>query len=275
MFFIINEDAIFVLNRRFASTVFRRVYALSAQRLSLSWFSVALLFVFLGLCAQAQEQDGSSAAPASVSQGTQDAAPTAATPVYKISMGETLHDFPADMQSLEQTNWVLTGPDGKTLDSQGTALFNYRFEQVGTYTIAFTRIPQPKHEHKEGDGHRCDHYYMPAIITVQVSAQKIEYLCETLKTSQPLVGGQSTEGITLNIIVNITGSNVNIPETIVSAGVETGIVGKLDPVQKVLQEGTHTLVYRLSGKGLKGTYIQFDFEDSNNYMTPCVYRQQL
>lgn len=275
MFFIINEDAIFVLNRRFASTVFRRVYALSAQRLSLSWFSVVLLFVFLGLCAQAQAQDGSSAAPASVSQGTQDAAPTAATPVYKISMGDTLHDFPADPSSLGQTTWVLTSPDGQTLHGQGTSLLSYRFEQVGKYTIVFTRIPQPKHEHKESDGHRCDHYHMPPSISLQVAAEKIEYLCETMKTSRPIVGGQSTEGITLSVMVNVTGNKVKIPEILRSLGIETTIVGELDAAQKTLQAGIHTLVYHLSGQGKQGTYIQFDFEDTNNYMTPCVYRQQL
>lgn len=208
----------------------------------------------------------------SITAQAQETNPSNSTPVYKISQGETLQDFPADAHNLEQTIWVLTSPDGKTLNSQGAALFTYKFDQVGTYTIAFTRIPQPKHEH---DGHTCDHYHMPASISVQVSAEKIAYLCETLKTSKPLVGGQSTEGITLSITVNITGNNVKIPETIVSAGVETNIVGKLDPSQKIVQAGTHTLVYHLSGKGLKGTYIQFDFEDSNQYFTPCPFTTQL
>lgn len=230
---------------------------LTTKQSKFNLFTLICLLVF-SITAQAQETN-----------------PSNSTPVYKISQGETLHDFPADAHSLEQTAWVLTSPDGKTLKSQGTALLSYRFEQVGKYTIVFTRIPQPKHEHKESDGHRCDHYHMPPSISLQVAAEKIEYLCETMKTSRPIVGGQSTEGITLSITVNITGNNVRIPETIASAGVEANIVGKLDPSLKVLQTGTHTLVYHLSGKGLAGTYIQFDFEDTNNHITPCGYTTQL
>jgi hypothetical protein len=73
----------------------------------------------------------------SITSQAQETNPSNSTPVYKISVGETLHDFPADAHSLEQTTWVLSSPDGKTLNSKGTLLLNslgvYTFTPVSTY----------------------------------------------------------------------------------------------------------------------------------------------
>lgn len=190
---------------------------------------------------------------------------------YRLSINETLKDFMlAELNSLHETKWQLVAPNGAVYNGEGLVLAAYTFNQPGTYTVAFTRV----HEHTE-HSKGCNHYYMPDEISIVVNAQKIEFLCETLTTSKPIVGGQPTDGITLSIQVKVTGTEVGLPQLIRTAGVETSIVATLNSSQTILSTGLHTLTYHLSGQGETDSYISFDFPDANGHEIACGYIQKL
>jgi hypothetical protein len=189
--------------------------------------------------------------------------------VFNISSGDKLPGFMlAQLQGLDEAALLLSTPGGREVDGPATLLTDYQFSEAGTYTARFTRVRCPI-AMLEVQGHVCDHYALPAQITVMASAGRIEYLTETLTFSEPIVGGQATEHITVTIQAIINGDQVAIPTSFYSSGIETTITGHLNPQQAVLSAGTHTLQYQLQGMGKPGTYIQFNFQDANGHDVPC------
>jgi len=189
----------------------------------------------------------------------------------QISAGDKLQDFMLGLlrgNGLEDASFLVAGPESSAIAAEGNTLQDHIFNLPGTYTVSFSRVQFPDTPH--GDvGHVCDHYSLPEQITVIVNPHRIEYLTGSMTFSEPIVGGQPTEHITVSIQVVVTGEDVAVPTQFTSSGIQTTITGQLNPQQATLSAGTHTLQYTLQGMGKPGTYIQLNFKDANGHEVPC------
>jgi hypothetical protein len=188
---------------------------------------------------------------------------------FIISIEDRLQDFMiSQLNGLDDATVSIQRPDGTTISGAATLLLTQTFDLAGAHVLSFTRVHYPNTPH-DASGHVCDHYSLPEQITVIVNPHRIEYLTGSMTFSEPIVGGQPTEHITLSIQVVVTGDSVAIPTQFTSSGIQTTITGQLNPQQATLSAGTHTLQYTLQGMGKPGTYIQLNFKDANGHDVPC------
>jgi hypothetical protein len=240
------------------------------------WYhSVTILLVVTLICANLALHAGSVPAPAqklakeNVSANAVKTLSNNQIGPFVISIEGRLHDFMiSQLSGLDDATVSIQRPDGTTISGAATLLLTQTFDLAGAHVLSFTRVHYPNTPH-DASGHVCDHYSLPEQITVIVNPHRIEYLTGSMTFSEPIVGGQPTEHITVSIQVVVTGEDVAVPTQFTSSGIQTTITGQLNPQQATLSAGTHTLQYTLQGMGKPGTYIQLNFKDANGHEVPC------
>jgi hypothetical protein len=191
-----------------------------------------------------------------------------------ISYGEPISKNFINTRHLEEAAWLITNLADQSIlrEGRGISLLDLIFDIPGDYRIDFSAT---EHEHDESG---CKHSNLPNSILLTVSTHNIKYFTKDCKLSKELKGGADASGTVLSIPVEINSFNntkVEVPTSISSVGIEANILGKLDDTQEVLSKGTYSLNFILTGKVLAGTYISFDFEDSNGHIQSYYHIQEI
>jgi hypothetical protein len=184
---------------------------------------------------------------------------------YLISFGETLPENLLKREFIDQTIWTISNSSDSILyqSVNENTLKTIKFDIPGTYNLSmhFDETMHTRHSNE------CFHPNIPAEVKLVVSPYKLVFQMDEISFSSVLKGGVDTEGITLEVPVIFSSfdqKQLNIKDLIVStAGINTEIKGRLMNNEAILIPGRNKLVYTLSGKASKDTYIMFDFVDIN------------
>lgn len=165
--------------------------------------------------------------------------------------------------------------NGNNVQLKGDQIRSYVFQYPGRYRIEVEKL---KHSHaKETD--ECLELHIPAQVFVWVDSVRMIFNPSSLVLSSPIRKNSASDGIVASIgveIQNYYSNPVQMNEDIVpTAGIGTKIVAKLNPNQKSLPPGVHTLNYTLHGICSESSFIQFDFISHNGTISPVGLKSQI
>ncbi len=187
----------------------------------------------------------------------------------RLSFGTNLNEDSFNRDDVNESLWSITHEGDVVEQGKGLSLFDYTFDKPGHYILNFQHDHSVQHDHNS-----CNHYGLPAELIVVVSSIRIEFYCNQMSFSRPIVGGVSMDGVTMNIPINVytySGNQeaVKIPDIISSYGILTTLIGLLESPFNTIAPGRHVLSYTLTGEATSGTYIGFDIIDNNGNVVPC------
>ncbi len=197
--------------------------------------------------------------------------------LYQISFGETLPENVLKREFIDQTIWTITNSADSILfeSVDGNSLKNIKFNQPGNYFLSM-RFDESIHKSHADE---CFHPSIPKTIKLEVSPYKLVYLMEEISFSSLIKGGFDAAGTNLEVPVifsSFDNKPLQIKDLKVStSGVNTEIKGVLMNNVTVLIPGSNKLVYSLSGKASKESYIMFDFVDINQQTHTYYYPEKL
>lgn len=173
-----------------------------------------------------------------------------------ISFDEKISDGMLGV-NIEMYDWEIALDNQIIKNGYGISLFDFKFSTPGTYQLYLNK----KHElYSASCNHDDDNYSFEVI----VSDKKVVYDLGKIKFSDKIEANKDCSSIIVYIPVQVfSDSKIRIPDTIVSVGINTTIIGVLNETQKYLTSGKYILEYRLSGFAQAGTYIGFDLKDVN------------
>jgi hypothetical protein len=100
-------------------------------------------------------------------------------------------------------------------------------------------------------------------MTINVSPFLVKFIDESLKVSNKIIKDINTNHLKLTIDVEVSSYNnqeiIMSEDVVVSSGVGSEIIARLDNRYKKLTPGKHKITYQLSGVCSEESYIMFDF----------------
>lgn len=187
----------------------------------------------------------------------------------RISFGTKLNADLFNLSDINESTWQVIF-NGTTIKlGKGLELFAFEFDMPGEYRIDFQEDRSVQHDHSG-----CNHFVLPETIKVLVSPVRIEFLCEQVTFSKPLIGGSVADNTIMSVPVYVYtysggSESVFVSSEITSYGIMTSLVGRiLEPI-RTLTPGQHVFDFMLSGSTTSNTYIGFDFIDNNGVVVPC------
>ncbi|MFT4061372.1 MAG: hypothetical protein QM642_03335 [Edaphocola sp.] len=167
----------------------------------------------------------------------------------------------------DEDKWAIYSIDEheQLANGTGSAYADFVFQKPGNYRITF----EAHHDSGVAETtHTCEHKLLPDTVLVAVSGVRMNYDFSNINFSAPIHAGVPANSISVSVPVQVelygdNGYTFTIPAA-KTAGLATSVVAEptgTSPV--VLQNGTMTLNYQLSGSVSRSSYIMFDFVDFN------------
>lgn len=155
-----------------------------------------------------------------------------------------------------------------TLGSGTGSISNFNFPIPGDYIVEITEIISC-------NPGQCEHGHEPTQISIYVSPHKMTFNFNSIQFSEPILGGQDYTNLQISLEVNYENyynqNAVLSNYTVRSAGIETNFEGIMGSSFQNLSSGINEVIYTVSGKAKKDSYIMFDFVDINNQVVSYYY----
>lgn len=144
-------------------------------------------------------------------------------------------------------------------------LSQFLFEKPGTFSI-YSQKDQQSLTHEE------EHIHVPDSIYLIVDSIRMAYIPSTIKISEIIRANKPSDHILMSVDLQMDNYSSQPYKfhikPIRSAGIGTEIIALPIEKEQILFPGINTIQYRLSGICHQPGYIQFDFEDHINFITP-------
>jgi hypothetical protein len=158
--------------------------------------------------------------------------------------------------SNHKTIFKIKDPNDKIV-YKGEHINQFRFNIPGSYNVDIVELI----DHKPVTF--CKHYHFPKEMTINVSPFLVKFIDESLKVSNKIIKDINTNHLKLTIDVEVSSYNnqeiIMSEDVVVSSGVGSEIIARLDNRYKKLTPGKHKITYQLSGVCSEESYIMFDF----------------
>ncbi|WP_312078310.1 hypothetical protein [Chryseobacterium sp.] len=164
-------------------------------------------------------------------------------------------------------NWQIQNSQDKIIKTGKGNISDFIFTIPGNYEVDIKT-----NENSEEQGN------IPNKLHINVSAYKMEFIIPSVKMSNIIVGGKSTQPILLKADVKFSsydGNPVVFDKDITCSGVDCTIIGKLKNGPVTLKQGINTLEFQLQGKAHPDSYISFHLININDEIQPYDISYQI
>ena len=170
--------------------------------------------------------------------------------------------------TLDKTiQWQMHNNQEKIIEEGVGNINDFIFTTPGNYEIDIK-----KNEISE------EHGNVPNRLNIKVFPYKMEYIVPSVQFSKNIVGGQSTQTITVKANVNFSSyddKSAVFDKELKCSGIDCTIIGKLKNGPVTLQQGINALEFQLQGKALPNSYISFYLININDEIQPYDITHQI
>lgn len=177
------------------------------------------------------------------------------------------YNSPFSYTLAEGINWQIYNSQEKVIKTGKGNISDFIFTIPGNYEVDIKT-----NENSEEQGN------IPNKLHINVSAYKMEFIIPSVKMSNIIVGGKSTQPILVKADVKFSsydGNPVVFDKDITCSGVDCTIIGKLKNGPITLKQGINTLEFQLQGTAHPNSYISFHLSNINDEIQPYDITYQI
>lgn len=180
---------------------------------------------------------------------------------------EIAYNTPFSFTLDKAIQWQMHNSQGETIKEGSGSISDFIFTIPGNYEVDIK-----KNENSE------EHGNVPNKLNITVFPIKMEFVIPSVKLSNIILGGKSTQSILMKTDVKFSsydGNAVVFDKDLKCSGVDCTIIGKLKNGPVTLQQGINTLEFQLQGKALPNSYISFYLININDEIQPYDITYQI